>query len=552
MANVEFIYKGVKTIIQSKLNEKMKIIVNNFINKVKINKDKIYFLCNGKKYTEFNHNLKLEDIMNIEDKKINELHILVYDHESNNTYVNDIIKSKEIICPNCKENTRMNIIDYRINLFECKNGHKIDNILLKEFENTQIINRKNIICDICKINNKSTSYDNTFFRCFKCNKNICPLCKIKHEHETINYDDKNYLCDKHYESYHSYCEQCKKNLCISCEFEHRYHKKAYFGDLLVDKEKLNQIKDVLKNNINMVNNKIKKIINILNDITNNMHIYYKIYEDLIKNYNIKQRNYEILYNLNTIINNNVIEELQNFNNRSNIIDQFNYLFNLYSKMNNQSQNVILINYEDNQSKNQNQGMMKNNQGHYINQGMMFQQQQNQVMMNQGQQKMFNQQQNRQNKRNQQFGNPQNNNWNNMNQNNNQNEQISNINPYINNQNANNQIVIYPNIPRHHYIPKEGMSILPIVEQSSTLLDKKEINEIKNIIQQVYTFSLNPQNGDYMTDIIYRKIKHKLHGEWFIIVSDKNNNIPFSFSTLSKSDYLIITLGNTKFNIVKLK
>ena len=467
MTNVEFIYKGVKTIIQSKMNEKMKIISNNFINKAKINKDKIYFLCNGKKYTEFNHNLKLEDIMNIEDKKINELHILVYDHESNNTYVNDIIKSKEIICPNCKENTRMNIIDYRINLFECKNGHKIDNILLKEFENTQIINRKNIICDICKINNKSTSYDNTFFRCFKCNKNICPLCKIKHEHETINYDDKNYLCGKHYESYNSYCKQCKINLCISCEFEHRYHKKAYFGDLLVDKEKLNKIKEVLKNNINMVNNKIKKIINILNDITNNMNIYYKIYEDLIKNYNIKRRNYEILYNLNTIINNNVFEELKNFNNRSGIIDQFNYLFNLYSKMNNQSQNVILTNYDDNQSKNQNQEII-------------------------------------------------------------------------------NHII------RKRYKPKERMSILPIIWQRPFLIDRNEANEINNIVQQAYTFSLNPRNEDYMTDVIYRKIKHKLHGEWFVIVSDKNNNIPFSLSNISKSDFLIITVGDTKFNIAKLK
>ena len=211
----------------------------------------------------------------------------------------------------------------------------------------------------------------------------------------------------------------------------------------------------------------------------------------------------------------------------------------------------------NQGPNQNQGMMNNNQGPNQNQGMMFQQQQNQGMMNQGQQQMFNQQQNQQNKQNQQFGNPQNNNWNNMNQNNNQNAQFSknnqNINnPNINNQNANNQNVINPNIHRHHYKPKEGMSILPIVEQSSTLIDKNEVNEINNIVQQVYTFSLNPQNGDYMTDIICRKIKHKLHGEWFVIVSDKNNNIPFSFSTVSKNDYLIITLGNTKFNIVKLK
>ena len=96
------------------------------------------------------------------------------------------------------------------------------------------------------------------------------------------------------------------------------------------------------------------------------------------------------------------------------------------------------------------------------------------------------------------------------------------NPNINNQNANNQNVINPNIPRHHYKPKEGMSILPIVEQSSTLIDKNEVNEINNIVQQVYTFSLNPQNGDYMTDIICRKIKHKLFIYEFLSVYNVQN------------------------------
>ena len=201
MANVEFIYKGVKTIIQSKLNEKMKNISNNFINKAKLNKDKIYFLCNGKKYTEFNHNLKLEDIMNIEDKKINELHILVYDHESNNTYVNDIIKSKEIICPNCKENTLIDINNFRINFHDCKNNHIINDILLNEYENSQKININNIKCEICNINNKGNTHNNEFYICNTCNKNICPLCKSNHDkkHIIINYVDKNYICNKHNE-----------------------------------------------------------------------------------------------------------------------------------------------------------------------------------------------------------------------------------------------------------------------------------------------------------------------------------------------------------------
>ena len=47
---------------------------------------------------------------------------------------NNIIKSKSIICPECKENIRIKINDYKIKLYDCKNGHNIDNILFEEYE----------------------------------------------------------------------------------------------------------------------------------------------------------------------------------------------------------------------------------------------------------------------------------------------------------------------------------------------------------------------------------------------------------------------------------
>ena len=40
-------------------------------------------------------------------------------------------------------------------MYECKNGHKMENILLNEFEETQNIDRTNIKCNICNKNNKS-------------------------------------------------------------------------------------------------------------------------------------------------------------------------------------------------------------------------------------------------------------------------------------------------------------------------------------------------------------------------------------------------------------
>ena len=38
-----------------------------------------------------------------------------------------------------RENTKYKLNEYKIDLYECKNGHRIDNILLDEFEKTQYI-----------------------------------------------------------------------------------------------------------------------------------------------------------------------------------------------------------------------------------------------------------------------------------------------------------------------------------------------------------------------------------------------------------------------------
>ena len=58
--------------------------------------------------------------------------------------------SKDIICPICKENILYDIKDYQINLNNCKNNHKIENILLNNFEGAQKIKLNDIICNICE------------------------------------------------------------------------------------------------------------------------------------------------------------------------------------------------------------------------------------------------------------------------------------------------------------------------------------------------------------------------------------------------------------------
>ena len=169
---------------------------------------------------------------------------------------NNIFTPKNIICPKCKENIRIQIEDYKIKLFQCKNNHVINNLLLEQYEYTQNIDISKIICEICKEKNKSTIHDNVFYRCNKCKINICPLCKIKHDknHNIINYDLKDYYCEEHNELYIEYCIECKENICLSCENNHKNHKTIFYKNIMKDINDLRNDMNEYKKEIDIFNN----------------------------------------------------------------------------------------------------------------------------------------------------------------------------------------------------------------------------------------------------------------------------------------------------------
>ena len=126
-----------------------------------------------------------------------------------------------------------------------------------------------------------------------------PLCKSIHDqsHLIINYDDKNYICQKHNDPFIKYCKTCNENLCIICGSEHNNHFLLDLSDLLIDKNDLENVLKKLKNVINTFNNKINLIKDMLNKATSIMNIYYKINNNILGNYNINKRNYHKLMNL---------------------------------------------------------------------------------------------------------------------------------------------------------------------------------------------------------------------------------------------------------------
>ena len=327
---IEFIYDGEPVIIQCGKDVKMKDIFKSFKIKANAEGKQLIYLYGGRNIE--NEDLTFNDIANQVDKNRNKMNILVIEGEGQLSHHDNIIKSKKIICPECKEDIKFSIDDYVINLFECKNKHDIDNIFLDKFESTQNINISKIICEKCGNYNKGNVHDNIFYRCNNCKINLCPICYSNHDknHNIINYDDKNYIYEKHDSMCMAYCNDCKQNICMYCEKNHDNHNIINYGKLIPNKNDI--LKKLEEKKINL-DNDINEIIIKLNKVKENYENYYNIIKNLYNNFNKEKINYEILYNMNNINNNDIMKDIDNIINDNNIENKFNKIMNIYNKMN---------------------------------------------------------------------------------------------------------------------------------------------------------------------------------------------------------------------------
>ena len=126
MVEIIFDYNSMQTVIQANLNDSFDNIIQKFITKTQLDLNNLHFLAKGK---IINKNEKIEKIMDESDKLNKRLIILV---NSINNIINNtnIIKSNDIICPICKEICKYEIKNHKIKLYDCKNGHIIEDIKL--------------------------------------------------------------------------------------------------------------------------------------------------------------------------------------------------------------------------------------------------------------------------------------------------------------------------------------------------------------------------------------------------------------------------------------
>ena len=332
MEEILFLFKGKEISVVCRKEELMKNICERFASEVGIiNNDCIYFV-----YLEGKLNKKLTLYEQVESlhKDNNKINILVYEKTDtslkNMNNRNNKLKTSK--CPKCGQNCRIKIKDYKITLYDCKNSHKSEDILLEEYKNIRNSSQSNIECKNCGQEPKN----NEAYKCLTCGQTLCNLCHWLHDkkHNIVDYKETDFICDKHNDYYCSYCNDCKYNLCNLCIKEHNNHNIIEYQKIMPNKEKLKEDKekmDNFKKKVNKVNSKIRNITKKINKVVENLETYYKINNDILNSYEIKNCNYQKLKNIVGIKDNFIKnDDLEKIINESDIINSLNFLLRLAS------------------------------------------------------------------------------------------------------------------------------------------------------------------------------------------------------------------------------
>ena len=375
MATAEFNYKGKVTSILCSENEKMEEICKRFATKIQTDITNLIFLYSG---NTINLHNSLSQIMNNIDKQRKVVSILVntINTITKTKTITNLIKSDIPICPECSETIKFDVNNYQIYLSECRNGHS-KFLPINEYEKTQYIDLNKIICKSCGTN-KNKVYDNKMYMCYTCNSVLCPLCKNNHDkkHAVVNYDFKNFLCERHYESYNSYCSYCKVNLCLRCQKYHQEQNIISFGNIFPEKDELLVKLEETKKVIDVFKKDIKEIIKKLNTVKENIEILYDIYYKMITKFDSRKRNYETFMSINSFNTNMVFQAVQQIN-QTNEVQQLNPTIN---NLNNNFQAVQQINQTQDTNQKIQSILSMYNQMKQQNNTMMMEQNQNNGIM----------------------------------------------------------------------------------------------------------------------------------------------------------------------------
>ena len=197
----------------------------------------------------------------------------------------------------------------------CRNNHEKKYDLIEYLNKFKENKMENVLC---KYDENKFNID-TFIYCPECRLYFCHNCQKHHDknennlnHHLIYAKYMDFYCFEHIKPFKYFCCTCAKNICLDCK-GHNEHNIIDFKDYKIDN--INEY--IIKFEQNELN--LNKIESYLTRKSSNILNYFKVYKskiyylnDLLKNIlltyqfekNSNNMNFELLYNLIFVLNNN--------------------------------------------------------------------------------------------------------------------------------------------------------------------------------------------------------------------------------------------------------
>ena len=122
--------------------------------------------------------------------------------------------------------------------------------------------------------------------------------------------------------------------------DHNNHEAIFLGDLMPNIDEKKKFVKVMKSIIDSVSGKIKEIIRQLNGFMNTINTFYEINNNIVNNFDLKNRNYQNLENIKELrLNNKIFEAIKKINNNKNkeiLID----ILDLYNNISKEDRKII--------------------------------------------------------------------------------------------------------------------------------------------------------------------------------------------------------------------
>ena len=149
--------------------------------------------------------------------------------------------------------------------------------------------------------------------------------KLKDNNKNILND---FICPKHNSNYNSFCKSCQKNICKECsETEHNNHFISQYYELLPSNEDIIQLKNSIDKETTDVEEFLtqtykkwqEEIQQKFNELIESIRYKNKLYNFIINFYETKEFNYQNIYNIkiisqNQLKRNQLTEEIQTLKN----------------------------------------------------------------------------------------------------------------------------------------------------------------------------------------------------------------------------------------------